>query len=110
MQSVRFSRLEYHTEPLPRTIGKARNVVTDDVYMLRLSGHLLLKPDYFAGLELLEVLLHFELFGKSFDPLVELLKIHRRPLNGVFLSSFKISKVRGWIQTAITTMRAAGLL
>jgi len=98
LQSVRFSRLEYHTDPLPRTIGKTTTVVADDVYLLRLSGHLLLKPDCDAELELLEVFIHFELFGESFDPLVELLKIHRRPLHGVFLSSFNISKVRGWIQ------------
>lgn len=98
LQSVRFNRLEYHTDPMPRTVGKARTVVADDVYLLRLSGHLLLKTGCDAELELLDVFVHFELFGESCDPVVELLKLHRRPLRGTFLSSFNISKVRDWIQ------------
>jgi hypothetical protein len=98
LQSVRFGRLEYHTDPMPRTVRKTGTVVADDVYLLRLSGHLLLKPDYEAEVELFDVFLHFELFGESWDPVVELLKLHRRPLQGVFLSPFNISKVRDWIQ------------
>jgi hypothetical protein len=98
LQSVRFNRLEYHTDPMPRTVGKARTVVADDVYLLRLSGHLPLKTDCDAELEQLDVFVHFELFGESCNPVVELLKLHRRPLHGTFLSSFNISKVRDWIQ------------
>ncbi len=97
-QSFRFNRLEYHTDPMPRTVGKARTVVADDLYLLRLSGQMLLKTDCDSELELLDVFVHFELFGESGDAVVELLKLHRRPLHGTFLSSFNISKVRDWIQ------------
>jgi hypothetical protein len=71
-----------------------------NVSLLLLTGYLLLNPkDEVMGLVLkVEVDLAFELFGEENNPVVELLKIHRRPIHGPRLSGVNVSKIRDWIR------------
>ncbi|KAF4628403.1 hypothetical protein G7Y89_g9746 [Cudoniella acicularis] len=71
------------------------------VYSSLLTGYVLLCPTSMNSGEewkRVEVCVAFEIFGEEDDPVARLLKVHRRPLNGPFLSDQNVSKIRNWIK------------
>jgi hypothetical protein len=102
--TTHFEKLEYRKDRTPQTVDKLslRSMSSYwDIYLLLLSGYVLLHPkDMNPGEESkrIEVDLAFELFGEEDDPVVKLLKIHRRPLYGPRLSDEDVAKMRDWIR------------
>lgn len=99
-----FEKLEYQKDLTPETVDKhnlrsSRNYY--DVNLFLLTGYVLLhSKDVNPGgeSERTGVTLAFELFGEEGDPVVKLLKIHRRPLCEPHLSDQNVAKMRNWIR------------
>jgi hypothetical protein len=102
--SARFEKLEYQKDSTPMTpwgvnMPDLPSMKTlDGIYLLLLTGHVLLHTNPGGQSKRVNVVLAFELFGEENDPAVELLKVHRRPLSGQYLSDQNVAKIRDWIR------------
>lgn len=101
--TTHFEKLKYQKDHTPKAVDKraVRSMSNRDVYLLLLTGYVLLCPkDMNPGGELkrIEVDLAFELFGEEDDPVVKLLKVHRRPLYRPRLSDQNVAKMYDWIK------------
>jgi hypothetical protein len=102
--NARFEKLEYLKDSTPLITwganagGPLSPKACNGVYLLLLTGHLLLYTNYGEGSERVDVVLAFELFGKENDPVAKFLKVHRRPLSGESLSTQNVAKMRDWIK------------
>lgn len=100
---IHFEKLEYRMNCLPTAFTNQGlwGGSNWDVYLLLMSGYVLLNPkNVVPGAESrgVEVDLAFELFGEEDDPVVKFLQIHRRPLYGPRGSDQNTAKIRNWIK------------
>jgi hypothetical protein len=96
---VHFENLEYRKDHMPRTVENTglRRERDWDVFLLLLTGYVIIQPKA-TKVKRIKVNLAFELFGEEDDPVVKLLKVHRRPLQRPRLSDQNVAKVRHWIK------------
>jgi hypothetical protein len=102
--NARFEKLEYLKDSTPMIPwganegGPLSPKAFNGVYLLLLTGHLLLHTNPGEEPKRVNVVLAFDLFGDENDPVVKLLKVHRRPLSGECLSTQNVAKMRDWIK------------
>jgi len=96
---VRFEELEYRKDHKPRTVENTglRSVRDWDVFLLLLTGYFQFIQPKAKKMKRIKVDLAFELFGEKDDPVIQLLNVHRRPLNRPRLSDQNVAKLRHWI-------------
>jgi hypothetical protein len=111
---IQFTRLEYQKDHRLRKVdrdGHRTRDCTGDVHLLVLGGSAFLFSDYEEHIEStkrFKLDVAFELFKEDDDPTVNLLQLHRRPLDELRLSKRNVATILKWMKECDDQHEACG--